>query len=86
MRVALSGGNTPTATAVLNALLALSSLHRYGVTDKAIELKIASLKALASASTDGLTIVEVMQHVVSGMLLCSFEVSCMHNPRPSYRR
>lgn len=64
------------AAAVLQSLLALSSLHRYGVQSQAMKLKIASLKALAAAanSQSRLGITEVVQHIAAGMLLCSFEV------------
>ncbi|KAG6359404.1 hypothetical protein INS49_012925 [Diaporthe citri] len=64
------------ATAVLQSLLALSSLHRYGVQSQAVKLKIASLKALAAAanSEGKLGVTEVIQHIAAGMLLCSFEV------------
>ncbi len=77
MRIALAGNN-PSATAVLQSLLALSSLHRYGVQTQALELKISGLKALATASKSNLGSKEVIQHVAAGMLLCSFEVY-IHN-------
>lgn len=76
MRAARSN-NSSSGTAVLQSLLALSSLHRYGVQSQAIELKISSLNALAAASNSksSLGLAEVIQHVATGMLLCSFEVS-----------
>ncbi|KAI3393785.1 hypothetical protein diail_3606 [Diaporthe ilicicola] len=76
MRAALAN-NSNSTTAVLQALLALSSLHRYGVQPQAIELKISSIKALAAASSNSgnsLSATEVIQHVAAGMLLVSFEV------------
>lgn len=75
MRAARSN-NSSSGTAVLQSLLALSSLHRYGVQSQAIELKISSLNALAAASNSksSLGLAEVIQHVATGMLLCSFEV------------
>jgi hypothetical protein len=73
MRVALEG-DTQATEAVLRSLLALSSLHRYGVQTQAIELKISSLKALTRASKSSFGAKEVIQHVAAGMLLCSFEV------------
>ncbi|KAF2119053.1 fungal-specific transcription factor domain-containing protein [Lophiotrema nucula] len=73
IRISLSSDSS-SATAVRKAMLALSSLHRYGVQSQAIELKITSLKALASASKDNLGAVELVQHVAAGMLLCSFEI------------
>lgn len=63
-------------SAVLQALLAFSSLHRYGLQSQALELKNAALRSLA----EGLAAVPdpdanaTMQHTVAGMLLCSFEV------------
>ncbi|KAF1846635.1 uncharacterized protein K460DRAFT_395983 [Cucurbitaria berberidis CBS 394.84] len=73
MRMALSS-NTSSATALLKSLLALSSLHRHGVQSQAITLKIASLGALvAAASKPNLGANEMIQHIATGMLLCSFE-------------
>lgn len=80
MRAAHSNKSS-SATAVLQSLLALSSLHRYGVQSQAIKLKISSLKALAAASnSDSLGVTEVIQHIAAGMLLCSFEVSIRSRP------
>lgn len=67
--------DTPSAVAVLYSLLALSSLHRYGVQTQAAELKILALRALAAASKGDINSKEAIQHVAAGMLLCSFEVS-----------
>ena len=77
MRMALTG-DTPSTAAVRNSLLALSSLHRYGVQEQAFKFKISSLRALATTSMSDLTDVEAIQHVAAGMLLCSFEVSSGH--------
>jgi hypothetical protein len=75
MRIALSESNTSSSTAVLHSLLALSSLHRYGVQSQAIELKISGINALAKASrSDRIVIGEAIQHIAAGMLLCSFEI------------
>jgi hypothetical protein len=74
LRIAFAS-STPSAAAVFNSLLALSSLHRYGVQTQAFRLKIATIKALAAAATTiDLTAREVIQHAAAGMLLCSFEV------------
>ena len=70
-------GNTSSSAAVLQSLLALSSLHRDGVQQQAAIFKVSSLKALAAASNesrDKLGCKEILQHVAAGMLLCSFEV------------
>jgi hypothetical protein len=75
MRIAFTN-STPSALAVLRSLLALSSLHRYGVQEQALEFKLASLKALAeSAAAEVSGTREVIQHVAAGMMLLSFEVS-----------
>ena len=57
---------------MLQALLAFSSLHRYGLQSQALELKTAALGSLAAAPSLGAE--ATMQHTATGMLLCSFEV------------
>jgi hypothetical protein len=60
---------------VLQALLAFSSLHRYGLQSQALELKIAALGSLAKGlAAPNLCVQATMQHIAAGMLLCSFEV------------
>ncbi|PLB49745.1 hypothetical protein P170DRAFT_456280 [Aspergillus steynii IBT 23096] len=66
--------NTPSATAVLHSMLALSSLHLYGLQDQAGQLKLSALKALAAASWIDIGPMAAAQHVATGMLLCSFEI------------
>jgi len=73
IRMALPS-NTPSAAAVFRALLALSSLHRYGLQSQAADLKISAIAALAAASKSNIGPKEAIQHVAAGMLLCSFEV------------
>lgn len=74
VRIALQG-ETSTATAVLQALLAFSSLHRYGSQSQALELKIAALRSLGNGlAAQSLCATATMQHIAAGMLLCSFEV------------
>ncbi|KAL4874391.1 fungal-specific transcription factor domain-containing protein [Aspergillus karnatakaensis] len=73
MRMAFSS-NSPSAIAVRRALLGLSCLHRYGLQGQAVDYKIASIRALAFASTTKIGTVEAMQHVAAGMLLCSLEI------------
>lgn len=74
-RIGLKDGSA-SSQAVLRALLAVSSLHRYGLTERAVELKVSSIEALATASkTANLNgPAEIIQHIAAGMLLCSFEV------------
>jgi hypothetical protein len=60
---------------VFKALLAFSSLHRYGLQSQALELKIAALGRLTEISAaPRLGAKETIQHTATGMLLCSFEV------------
>ncbi|KAK4450299.1 fungal-specific transcription factor domain-containing protein [Podospora aff. communis PSN243] len=73
IRIALAS-NTASAGALLKSLLAFSSLHRHDVHSQAVELKVDAIKALGVAS--GSTHIgkrEAIQHVATGMLLCSFE-------------
>ncbi|GKT90206.1 hypothetical protein Ct61P_08056 [Colletotrichum tofieldiae] len=73
VRIALQG-ETATAAAVFQALLAFSSLHRYGLQSQALELKIDALGSLAKGSAAPSLGASVMEHTATGMLLCSFEV------------
>ncbi|KAK1143773.1 hypothetical protein N8T08_006174 [Aspergillus melleus] len=73
IRMALTS-SSPSSAAVLHSLLALSSLHRYGLQNQAGELKLSALKALAAASRTAIGPVEAAQHIAAGMLLCSFEL------------
>ncbi|KAI0468861.1 hypothetical protein F4859DRAFT_489188 [Xylaria cf. heliscus] len=70
MRMALADGS-PSATAVLRSLLALSSLHRYGYQTQVVELKISALKALESASRSHIGANEGVRHIGTIMILCS---------------
>jgi hypothetical protein len=74
IRIALAS-NTPSATAVVQSMLALASLHRDNVHLQAVELKITALNALISAFKGNIGTIEATQHVAAGMLLCSYEVS-----------
>ncbi|KAI8965609.1 fungal-specific transcription factor domain-containing protein [Daldinia sp. FL1419] len=73
IRIAL-GADTTSATAALQSLLAFSSLHRHDVHSQAVEFKISAIKSLSAAAKGQLSLTEAIQHVVAGMLLCSFEV------------
>ncbi|RAK95682.1 Zn(II)2Cys6 transcription factor [Aspergillus ibericus CBS 121593] len=73
MRMALSD-DSPTAVAILRAILALSSLHRDGLQAQAGRLKISALRALVAAPKTDITPAEAAQHVAAGMLLCSFDI------------
>lgn len=61
--------------ALFYALLAFSSLHRYGINEQAVQLKIQALQSLsASVTEEPLVMTEAAQHVAASMLLGSFEV------------
>ncbi|EEY20657.1 conserved hypothetical protein [Verticillium alfalfae VaMs.102] len=87
VRVALQG-QTITAAPVLQALMAFSSLHRYGLQSQALELKVAALGSLAKEpGAPSLGVEATLQHAATGMLLCSFEIhqsSCTSGHWPFY--
>ncbi|KAL4770352.1 fungal-specific transcription factor domain-containing protein [Aspergillus nidulans var. acristatus] len=66
--------SSPSSTAVRQALLGLSSLHRDGVQAQAFEFKISAIKSLKAASHTNIGAAEALQHIAAGMLLCSFEI------------
>jgi hypothetical protein len=85
----MQGVREGTRGAVLQALLAFSSLHRYGLQTQALELKTAALGSLAKglAAVPDMGAEATMQHTAAGMLLCSFEVhqsSCKSGPWTFY--
>lgn len=62
--------------ALFHALLAFSSLHRFGINERAVQLKIQALQSLSASVTDEpLNVAQAAQHVAASMLLGSFEVS-----------
>ncbi|KAL4875385.1 fungal-specific transcription factor domain-containing protein [Aspergillus karnatakaensis] len=75
IHLALQADTTTTSTAVLHALLAFSSLHRYGLQAQSLELKVAALgslaKGLAGASLGAMASI---QHIATEMLLCAYEI------------
>jgi len=72
MRVALSKSGA--SAAVLQSLLALSSLHRHGLQSHAARLKLSALSVLGASAKAGVDTYEVISHVATLMLLCCFEV------------
>ncbi|KFA76565.1 hypothetical protein S40288_01591 [Stachybotrys chartarum IBT 40288] len=72
IRMAFSD-STPSAKAVLRALLALSSLHRHGSQKQAESYKYAALGAMREAARVQLQGKTLLQHVAASMLLCTFE-------------
>lgn len=76
-----SQGGTPSAHALLYALLAFSALHRRGPCEQAIQLKILALQYLSSSLSEGsLGLIKASQHVAASMLLGAFEVSSASGP------
>ncbi|CAF9909974.1 MAG: hypothetical protein HETSPECPRED_009571 [Heterodermia speciosa] len=74
LRISLEG-KTASAAALFQALIAFSSLHRYGIQSQAAEAKIAALANLAQGSFEpSFGAIGAIQHIGTGMLLCSFEV------------
>lgn len=74
MRMALAN-DTVQGLALLCALLAFSSLHRHGLTQQAMQLKISALHSLSASAKEGpLTSTESAQHVAASMLLGAFDI------------
>lgn len=73
IRIALSN-NAPLSTAVLQSLLAFSSVHRHGLQSHATQLKLSAISILAASAKTGVDVNQVMLHVATLMLLCCFEV------------
>lgn len=69
------GSDTTSTMAVRQSMLALSSIHCYGVNPRAAELKICALNSLGAASATHIGTKEAIQHVSAGMLLLSYEVN-----------
>ncbi|KAK3941283.1 arginine metabolism regulation protein II [Diplogelasinospora grovesii] len=61
--------------ALFYALLAFSSLHRYGPNEQAVQLKIQALQSLSASVVDEpLISAKAAQHVAASMLLGAFEI------------
>jgi hypothetical protein len=81
IRMALAHDTTP-GLALFYALLAFSSLHRNGLHQQAVQLKIAALHSLSASAEEGpLSVGEAAQHVAASMLLGAFEVGQNSTPR-----
>lgn len=59
---------------MLEALLAVSSLSKYGYQDDAVAHKIAALHHLGESTATGLDVNKVVRHGVASLLLSTFEV------------
>ncbi|CVK95256.1 uncharacterized protein FMAN_13401 [Fusarium mangiferae] len=66
--------NSASSSALLHAILAYSSLHRHGLSETALRLKVQALHLLSTSAEDGkLSLVNASLHVAASMLLGSFE-------------
>jgi hypothetical protein len=74
IRMAMARDTAP-GLALFFALLAFSSLHRSGLHQQAIQLKISALQCLSAPLAGRLSPAEAAQHVAASMLLSAFEVS-----------
>jgi hypothetical protein len=74
LRMSLSDGSL-TTKAVMQSMLAVSSLHRFEPRPQAINLKLFALRTLAESLVAGIDTREALQHIAAGMLLCTFEVT-----------
>ena len=82
LRLAFASG-APASAAVLQSLLAVASLHRYGHQPRAAQYKLSAIQLLNESSKRGLGTKETIQHGAAGMLLASFEVRALPPPPPS---
>lgn len=69
--------DTVSGLALFFALLSFSSLHRGGLHQQAIQLKISALQCLSAPAKGRLSSAEAAQHVAGSMLLSAFEVGLM---------
>lgn len=74
LRLAFSD-KTPASKAVLQSLLTVSAIQRYGPSLQVDGLKLSALRALKRSSEHGIDGLAGVQQVAAQMLLCSFEVS-----------
>lgn len=68
--------DTVSGLACFYAVLAFASLHRHGVNEQALQLKVQAIQSLsASVAGEPLASAQATQHVAASMLLGAFEVS-----------
>lgn len=79
MRLALSD-TSPSSVAVLQSVLALSSLHLYGMQPDAFRLKARSIRTLITSGKHCVESPRAAQHIAAGMILCYFQVFCRVSP------
>lgn len=73
LRLAFSD-DSPASKAVLQSLLAVSAMQRYGPSLEADQLKLSALSALKNSNEQGLDGHTGIQQVTAQLLLCAFEV------------
>ncbi|KAI1319311.1 hypothetical protein F5Y16DRAFT_391055 [Xylariaceae sp. FL0255] len=73
MCISIQNSST-SAQGVLKSLLAMSSLHRYGLQSRSLEFKIAAIRSLAVASQCAIGTREIIQHIAAAMILGSIEI------------
>ncbi|KZL82129.1 hypothetical protein CI238_07580 [Colletotrichum incanum] len=67
--------NTAQGLALFSAMLAFSSLHRTGLNQQTVQLKISALQFLSASTRGGLlSPTEAAQHAAASMLLGAFEI------------
>ncbi|KAK3369619.1 fungal-specific transcription factor domain-containing protein [Lasiosphaeria ovina] len=75
LRIAMTNPHTVSARALLQTILAFSSLQRHGLNFQDARLKVAAIKSLAAASgSSNISTTEAVHHIAASMLLCSFEI------------
>jgi hypothetical protein len=68
--------DTVSGLACFYAILAFSSLHRYGINEQAMQLKVKAIQSLsASVAGEPAASAQTAQHIAASMLLGAFEVS-----------
>lgn len=82
-RIAIVDDSAP-SRAVLNSVLALAALYKFGNQRQASRFIAAALSSLRASVQKGIRLQQGLQHIVAGMLICSFEVSvCILIPESS---
>ena len=64
----------PSTKAVMQSLLAFSSMHRFESQSQTTKLKLAAVRSLYTSLGNGMDRQEALQHVAAGMLLSILEV------------
>lgn len=67
--------DSPPSQAVLNGLLALATLYKSGNSAMAAKHVASALCFLRTSAQDNIEVSHGLQHIVAGILICSYEVS-----------